>query len=46
MIFVLSGQIRSSGLQQIILDEADTLLDDSFVDTVDRILHRLKVFFL
>ena len=44
--FVLSGQIRSSALQQIILDEADTLLDDSFVDTVDRILHRLKVFLL
>ncbi|XP_076464397.1 putative ATP-dependent RNA helicase DDX28 [Babylonia areolata] len=40
---MIAGKIKSSGLQQIILDEADTLLDDSFMDVIDRVLYRLKI---
>ncbi|KAK7103115.1 probable ATP-dependent RNA helicase DDX28 [Littorina saxatilis] len=40
---LIAGQIKPSGLQHIILDEADTLLDDSFMDSIDRVLSRLKI---
>lgn len=40
---LIAGQIKSSGLQQVILDEADTLLDDSFMDTLDRVFRRLRI---
>ncbi|PVD25641.1 hypothetical protein C0Q70_13300 [Pomacea canaliculata] len=41
--FLIAGHIKRSALQQIILDEADTLLDDSFIGTLDSILQRLRV---
>lgn len=40
---LIAGHIKASGLQQVVLDEADTLLDDSFMDTLDRIFQRLQI---
>ncbi len=41
--FVLPGIYRTNNLKSIVLDEADTLLDDSFNKRVVRILGKLKV---
>ncbi|KAL8619700.1 hypothetical protein ACOMHN_025786 [Nucella lapillus] len=40
---LIADKVQSSGLQQVILDEADTLLDDSFIDVIDRVLFRLRI---
>ncbi|KAK6182289.1 hypothetical protein SNE40_010004 [Patella caerulea] len=37
-----AGQIKGSNLQHIILDEADTLLDDSFSGSVNHIIRKLQ----
>lgn len=43
IVFLVSEMYDMSRLSQIVLDEADTLLDDSFSQMTIRIIQKLKV---